>query len=280
MSEELKQAAAADDGGSASTEAGAPGAAPDAGTVSGDSTTLEGLSPEVQAEVKAQVQAEVKAAQEADRQKYEGPDGDIAKVKSQRDKLKNRLAAVERAEHEQALAQHQTALSLKESDPERAAAMALQQNQDLLSRQQQTGQQEEAGDWVVGITRDMGYDLDDADNVALAEKHATKLVDGSRQNVNYAYEVQQELARGIVEAKDEQVKALTKELEATKATIPDLVKDEITRALAAVGNVPDASTPGSAGGEEAWRAKPAGQKRKDGLAKRRANPVRKVVKTS
>ena len=117
MSEELNEAAAAAEGSSASEEAGAPGAAPEADAVSGEAA-LEGLTPEVQTAVKAQVQAAVKAAEEAQREKYEGTDGDIAKVKSQRDRLKNRLAAVERAEREQAQAQHQAAVSLQESDPE------------------------------------------------------------------------------------------------------------------------------------------------------------------
>jgi hypothetical protein len=268
MSEELNQAAAADEGGSASEEAGAPGAAPDAGAVSGDST-LEGLSPEVQAAVKAQVQTEVRAAQEALQQKYEGPEGDVAKLKSQRDKLKNRLAAVERAEREQALAQHQTALSLRESDPERAAAMALEQNQQLLSQQQVTGQREEAVDWVVEVMRDMGYDLDDAENMKLAESQAQRLIDGARENTNYAYAVQQELAKGISESKDEKITALTKELQDTKDSIAGLVKDEVTRAFASVGNVPDGSAPGAAGGQDAWRSKSPAQKRKDGLAERR-----------
>ena len=277
MSEELKQEAAAGDGDSASEEARAPGAAPEAGAVSGDAT-LEGLSPEVQATVKAQVQAAVKAAEEAQREKYEGTDGDIAKVKSQRDKLKHRLAAVERTEREQALAQHQAAVSLQESDPERAAAMALEQNQSLLAQQQQAGQQEQVSDWVLGIMRDMGYDLDDGANITVAEAKTQKIMSGLPDSANYTYEVQQELARDLAAAKGDEVTALQKELVAQKENIAALVKDEVTRAIAGT-NSPDGAAPGAGSTQEAWREKPSGQKRRDGLAKRRANPVRRVVKS-
>jgi hypothetical protein len=268
MSEELEQAGAAGEPVSASGEAGAAQAAPDAGAVS---ETLEGLSPEI----RTAIQAEVKAAQEAVRAEYEGDTGHISKLKSQRDRLKNRLAKVERDERQRARAQHEHTRTLMESDPERAANLALGQNEQLLAQQAQIDQREEVSDWVLEIMGNMGYDLDDDEALALAEAKTQKIVEGLPSGANYTYEVQQELARGLVASRDDTIAASEKKIKAMEDGLQAMVREEVTRAVAG-GNSPDGGAPGTGATAETWRTKPSGQKRKDGLAKRRANPVRKV----
>jgi len=235
---------------------------------------LESLSPEI----REAIQAEVKAAKEAVREEYErDPDGHIRKLKSQRDKLENRLKEVEQRERQQALVRHEQTRELVESDPKRAAALALEQNEQLLGQQQQVDQAEAVGVWVSGIMGDMGFDLDDDEVVTLAETQTRKIMSGltQAQPANYTYEVQQELARTLIEQKDAQIADRDKELKALKDSLPAMVRDEVTRAVAGT-NTPDGSVPGTAAAQEAWRRKPAGQKRRDGLEARRANPVRRA----
>lgn len=270
MPEELKQGAAASETSSASAEAGAAEVAPESGAVS-ESTSVESLSPEIRASIKA----EVKAAQEAVRAEYEGDGGHISKLKSQRDKVKNRLARLEREERQRALAQHEHTRTLIDSDPAKAAQLALGQNAELLAQQVEIDQREEVSDWVVGIMGDMGYDLDDEEVLAVAKAKTQKIVDGIASEDNYTYEVQQELARGMLESKDEAIAAAEKKLKAMEDGIQAMVRDEVTRALAGT-NTPDGGVPGAGTAKDAWRSKPPGQKRKDGLAKRRANPVRRA----
>lgn len=270
MGEELTEVQTSPDDSPASTEAGAPAGEPGTGAVSGE-VTLESLSPEI----RAVVEAEVKAAQEAVRTEFEQEH--IPTLKSQRDKLKNRLKEVERREREQALVRHEQTRQLVESDPEKAAALAIEQNEQLLGQQQAANETEAVGDWVSALMGDMGYDLEDEEVVALAESQTLKIVGGlaQQQPVNYTYEVQQELARGLSKQKDDQIAARDKELKALKDSMPTMVRDEVTRALAGT-NTPDGSVPGAAAKQEEWRQKPAGQKRRDGLATRRANPVKEV----
>jgi hypothetical protein len=243
-------------------------AAPEAGQVEATSSeatteTTEGQAPDVQAQIDAAVQAVI--------DKYERKgDGHLAKLRSTKDK---EIAALKRQLRERQNSQIAEAKELMDSDPAQAAQLLASIVEAQTQASLQDTKHQELVDWQHKILTDLGADPEEDEEAAeLAAEWAEKLI----EDPNLTWDFQQEAARLQLQRKEQAIKETTKELTELKEGMPDLIKAEVTKALAGAGIIPEPSDDGEPPQrEENWRDQPSSQLIKQGLTERLKTPIQR-----
>jgi len=260
--EELDRVAAGAGAGAAPAGASAAAATPKPGsepqtTPPAAARAGEVKAPEVAPEVKALIEAEVAKV----KGEYEGKGGHIAKLKSEYDK---KLARFERQQQQRQMAEYQDVTGrLAELDPALAGQVSA-----LMSQQTHEAQRQQMADWAQMVMEGMGYDLDgDEDAGQFLQESLEHLTEG--EDAAWAFTV--EAGKRLAAKKTEEAKVALAELQKVKDGLPDLVQQEVKRALVSAGMADlDFSEGGPVKSEDAWRTKPPSQQVADGIAARRA----------
>lgn len=252
MTEELKQQQV-DGEGAAPAGAGAD-------PTSGAATTEATGAPNAEAQINAAVEAVIK--------EYEGEGGHLARLRS---KLDSKIAELERQLRERDQATVQKAAKLMDSDPRRAAELLMAQAQAQTHAATQESAQRELVSWQKRLMSELGFDLDkDEEAAKLAAEWLPKML----QNQGMTHDFQQELAKQVHAREGTKRAAAEKELASLKEDLPNLIKAEVTRALADAGVTPAPEEGGTpANTNQTWRESPSVSR---GIAERRQRPIKRT----
>jgi hypothetical protein len=244
--EELKEGAAGTGAGVVSKETQPEAKQPQPEAVAAERGQQEapapGLSPELEAEISKRIQT---ATQEIVN-KYEGKDGDIAKLKSSYDK---KMAELRRQVREQQQAQYQQAMSLVDEDPAQAAQLMQGQLQQQYMQYEVEQARQEWRDWVRDQYEASGFDVDEdevaGEAAAAVDALLQQAISGNGQAAAMSF--QEQLRTKALSKKDEALAATEKRLKELETGLEATIKQEIARYLADNGMTPDATRLGPRG---------------------------------
>lgn len=231
---------------------------------SGEGTTQD--TPQIPDDIKAMIEAAVKEVRES----YEGPGGKIAQIQSKKDKevaeAQKQLKELRRAQLARSQEEYKQAQGLMQTDPRKAAQMMQALYESQAQAAMMENQTQEMADWMDRVMRDMGLSTEDDETGAFAREWFEKLMD----DPDLTYDFQQAAAMRLGEIKDSEIKARDSELKQLRDGLPDMVKQEVTRILAASGLTPALTDDGTpAKKKESWRSKGPQALINEGLAERR-----------